>query len=101
MEIKEKDYFVAIRDEKQKDFIVYATDPYKLSELDLLNLIKICIIEGRAKGIGRKLLDVYNDILEREGTEKEKLEGLRKLEMMGIKHNGKREPTKSGKSRER
>jgi hypothetical protein len=100
MENKDRNYFIAIKDEKDKEFIVYASEIYKFSEIDLLNIIKICIIEGRAKGIGRRLLEIYEDILEKDSSEKQKQEGIKKLEAIGLKSNGNRNPTKS-KSKER
>jgi hypothetical protein len=57
---EEYEYFIATRD-KKGEFLVYCSDNFKLSEIDLINLIKICIIEERSKMIGRKILAVYRD----------------------------------------
>jgi len=56
----EKEYYIATKG-KDKKFLIYITDNYKFSELDFLNLIKICILDRRNKSLGRKMLSVYED----------------------------------------
>lgn len=57
---EDKNYFLSTKDEKG-DFLIYQSDNFRLSEIDLINLIKICLIEIRSKSIGKKLLAVYRD----------------------------------------
>jgi hypothetical protein len=82
----EKELFIGYRDE-QGEYFSYESDRYKLSEIDFLNLIKICMVEGRNKTVGKKLLEVYHDI-----TAHEKEIARKKLELIGIKENGDRNP---------
>ena len=82
-----KDFYVATKD-KDGDFLVYDSEGYKLSEIDLINIIKILMIEKRNTGIGRKFLDVYRDATEhrKEITEK-------RLNIIGIPSQNGTEPT--------
>ena len=57
---KEKEYFLSTLDERG-DLLVYQSDKFKLSEFDIINLVKICLIERRNILIGKKILDVYRD----------------------------------------
>lgn len=57
---EQKDFYLATKD-LEGDFLVYESEGYRLSEIDLINLIKILMIEKRNVGIGRKLLDAYRD----------------------------------------
>lgn len=81
MEGEQQEFFIATKD-KKGEFLVYCSDSFKLSEIDLINLIKICIVEERSKMIGRKILSIYrdstahreevtNDRLQRIGIQKE------------------------------
>lgn len=87
MEIEEElEYYLSIKD--KKDYVIYESIPYKLSEFDLINMIKICLVEGRSKSIGKKLLEVYRDST---GHKKELAE--EKLKKMGINlENEKKQP---------
>jgi len=76
----------------KKNYIIYDSDIYKLSELDILSLIKICFVEGRSKSIGRKILEMYRNV-----HESDNLDPQNKLSRIGIIENGKREPTRTKK----
>jgi hypothetical protein len=80
MKQKENDYeyYFATCDEKSS-FIIYKSEIFKLSEIDLINLIKICLVGERSKAIGRKILAVYRD----STTEREHITRER-LKMIGI-----------------
>lgn len=54
----EKEYYLSHFD---KGLVYYKSDIYKLSECELLALIKICIVERRNVKIGKKILAVYRD----------------------------------------
>ena len=47
--------------DENNQILLYDSTAYSLSEIELINLIKICLIEERSKSIGRKLLDAYKD----------------------------------------
>ena len=55
---EDKTYFLSTKDERG-DFLIYQSDMFKLSEIDIINLVKICLIEIRSKSIGKKILAVY------------------------------------------
>lgn len=77
-----QEFYIAVR-YKKNDFNVYASDPFKLSEIDIINLIKICILEARSKAIGKKILAIYEDATkDREDLTKQRLEyiGIKKDE---------------------
>lgn len=85
---EEKEYFLSTIGEK-KEYVVYQSENFKLSEIDLINLIKICLIDGRSKKIGNKLLSVYRD-----STQKRKHITLTRLKQIGLKEFDN-EPTTS------
>jgi len=57
---KDFEFFICTQDGKG-GFLIYDSEAYRLSEIDLINLIKICIVEKRNMGVGRQLLEVYRD----------------------------------------
>lgn len=88
---KDKDFFIACKDDKN-DLVVYASDFFKLSEIDLINLIKVCLIEARNKTIGKKIMAIYRDsTLTRKETTNQR------LEMIGIIDEPKPQPIKINK----
>jgi hypothetical protein len=82
-------YFVGIRDSKRNAWL-YESDMYSFTEIDMINLIKICFVEGRNKSLGRKILAVYRDTTQHKKEESEML-----LKNIGIEDDGNREPTKA------
>lgn len=88
--MEEKFYYIATKNDKGK-YLVYETESFRLSEIDIINLIKICIIEARSKAIGRKILNIYRDSSETNMKEAEK-----KLNMIGI-NNEKEKPNTTTK----
>jgi len=84
---EDKTYFIATKD--KKDFLIYASELYKLSEIDLINLIKICIIEARNKGVGKKILAVYRD-----STQQRNHITTERLKLIGISETGDIKPIK-------
>lgn len=89
-ENEDKEFFIATTDEIG-DFLIYSSDSYKLSEIDFINLIKICLIEARSKKMGKKFLEAYKDSTKyrKETTEK-------RLNMIGVK-NDRKDPTRKSK----
>ena len=79
---EDKEYYLATEKNKN-NYLNYTSEAFKLSEIDLINLIKICLIEARSKIIGRRLLSVYKDSTE----EKEERKNLtrERLALIGIK----------------
>jgi hypothetical protein len=88
---EEQEYYFAIHDhEKKFGFIVYASESYKLSEIDIINLIKILLVERRSRDIGRRILAMYKDANEHKPEET-----IEKLKKIGITEDEKIEPIKS------
>ena len=85
----EKEYYLSTLD-KRGDLLVYESDRFKFSEFDIINLIKICLIERRNQEIGKKILEVLRD-----STEYKKEEVKEKLKKIGIEDGG-RKPTREG-----
>ena len=87
------EYYFTTKDERN-EFLVYASDFFKLSEIDLINLIKICLIEARSKSIGKKILAIYRD-----STAYRQAVTNERLKLIGIKEenttplNLKKKPT--------
>jgi hypothetical protein len=91
----EKEYYIATID-KDGLPLIYMSEKYKLSEIDLINLIKICLVEQRSKGIGNKLKDAYIDSTShRIDITKDRLNRI------GVKDNGDQKPTKTTKAKTR
>jgi len=90
---KEQDYFIATKDVDGVP-LIYTSDIYKLSEIDIINLIKICVVEGRAKALGKKILEAYRD-----STEYRKEITNERLTKIGITENGERKPDTARKSK--
>lgn len=85
----EKEYFLAHKDDKNKKKTwVYDSDKYKFTEIDMLNAIKIFIVEGRNKSLGKKFLAVYEYANESDLTQAQA-----KLNKIGIQQNGNIKPT--------
>lgn len=93
--IEDKEYYLSSTDE-EGDFLIYESVLFKLSELDLINLIKICLIEARSKTIGKKLLEVYRD----STRHREEITEQR-LNLIGVKDEGSKEPVKKRKPKTR
>lgn len=97
MNNNDKDYFLATKIGKgisANDFLVYLSEPFKFSEIDIINLIKICIIEGRSKYLGRKILSIYRDSNE---DRKELIND--KLKMIGVETDGEPEIKRKPKTK--
>jgi hypothetical protein len=86
-----QEFYLSTKDEKE-GFIVYVTEPFKLSERDIINLIKICLINARDKTIGKKILAIYRD-----ATAHKKHIVQEKLKLIGITDETKPSPEKLGK----
>lgn len=89
----DKDYFLSTLI-KDKEYLIYSSEPFKLTEIDIINLIKICLVEGRSKYIGKRLLSVYRDsTIDREDITNERLIKI------GVEKNGKPEISKKPKTK--
>ena len=86
----DEDFFISVRD--KNGYLIYSSELYRLSEIDFINLIKICIIEARNKAIGKKFLAIYRDSTHhRQDLTQER------LNMIGITENANTKPTKQKK----
>jgi hypothetical protein len=56
----EKYYYIAIDDE-ERGFGHLIYEKFKISEIEMIKLIKILYVDRRFVSVGKKLLDVYND----------------------------------------
>jgi hypothetical protein len=77
---KEKEFaefYLAI--DEGKDVIIYRSEKFALTTIDLINLIKICLVQRRAVDLGKKILAVFLD------TEKDKKRTYEILNNIGLK----------------
>lgn len=81
---EEKEYYLSTLDENGA-YLIYTSEGFKLSEIDVINLIKICLIEARSKTIGRKILEVYKDSNKKLAEEKLKKIGIENNEAKPIR----------------
>lgn len=87
-----RDFYISTQDENG-EYVIYSSESFRLSEINILGLIKVCLIEGRSKEIGKKLLSIYRDsTIERKHITK------KRLELIGIKEEEAHEPPKKEKS---
>lgn len=82
------EFYISIQDGKNS-YLVYTSEPFIISEIDLISLIKVCLVRRRNKIIGNKLLEIYKD----STLKRQKLTNQR-LNAIGIKENEKPETTK-------
>lgn len=88
-----KEYYLSTKDKNGYTDLIYSSEAYKFSEIEILNLIRLCIVDRRHIGIGNKLLLIYKDsTLHRIDLTSERLKKI------GIKESNN-EPTKSNKAR--
>ena len=83
---QDKEYYIATTDENG-EMIVYNSVAYKLTEIDLINLIRICVKEERNKALGRKLVDAYKD-----STLHRAMITQKRLNLLGITDEKKEQP---------
>ena len=86
-----KEYYLSTRNDKE-EYLIYTSEKFKLSEIDLLNLLKMCIKDMRSKTIGNKLLLIYRD-----STEHRKEITQERLNKIGIIEDEQPEPTRKRK----
>lgn len=79
---QEHEFYFAVKDTKGK-FTIYTSEKFKLSEIDVINLIKLCYVDRRSKSIGEKALEMYKDSTETIFLKKE--QAIEKLKKIGIK----------------
>lgn len=84
----QQDYFISIID--NKGYLMYSSEDFRITELEMLNLIKICLINGRSKIIGKKLLEIYKD-----STKDRQDLTLERLNLIGIKNEERDKPTRT------
>ncbi|CAK0770796.1 hypothetical protein CCP3SC1AL1_520014 [Gammaproteobacteria bacterium] len=67
-------FFLAIKDKKKKgNFVVYTSEQYRLTEQDLIDIIKILYVNRRAVSLGRKIMSAYFDSTDYSPTTYENL----------------------------
>ena len=83
----EQEFYLSRVDDKGITWL-YKSEQYKFSEIDILNLIKILVVEARCKSIGEKILEVYRDSIENHQE---------KLKKIGIEHQENAKPNREKK----
>lgn len=83
-----KCFYLSTTDEHD-EIIVYVSESFKFSEVDVINLIKMCLINARDKGVGKKILSIYRDSTQHRKDLTEK-----RLKMIGIQNEEKFRPEK-------
>lgn len=68
-----KEFYLATQE--KGEFTIFTSDIYKFTEIDVLNMIKICLIDRRSKLLGDKILKIYEDSVN-EKTAIERLKGI-------------------------
>lgn len=87
----DQEYYLSTKDSRG-DFLIYKSESFRLSEIDIINLIKICLIEIRSKSIGKKILAVYRD-----SNQHRKLVITENLKKIGISEEEDKNPIKLNK----
>jgi hypothetical protein len=89
-----KFFYLAVDDEEMGfGHLIYKNEKFRISEVEMINLIRILLVERRNVTLGRKILDVYNDST---GYSEQTLEKLRQI---GLELGQENEPKRSGKDR--
>lgn len=83
--IVNKEFFITTIDDDGKEW-VYSSEKFKLTELDFLNLIKMCYVHKRSISVGEKLIAIYRDC---------KTEAEKNLKNIGVELEEKINPTLS------
>jgi hypothetical protein len=86
-------YYLAI--EENNETILYKSSKFALDEIDVINIIKICLVQKRAVSVGKKFLYVYTDSQQHN---KEKINKI--LKNIGVDYQND-EPTKSKRTKKR
>jgi|WetSurMetagenome_2_1015567.scaffolds.fasta_scaffold308015_3 hypothetical protein len=88
-----KEYYIATKD-KRGEYVIYESELFKFSELDIITLIKICFVDKRNKTLGQKILEAYRD-----STYYKKKVSDKKLNLIGVQDNGENKPITTRKAR--
>ena len=89
-----KYYYIAVEDEERGfGHLIYKNEKFRISEMEMIKLIKILLVDRRFVSLGQKILDVFND-----STGYSELT-LEKLKEIGLEYKQENEPRKSGRDR--
>jgi hypothetical protein len=89
-----KYYYIAIDDEERGfGHLIYKNEKFRITEMEMIKLIKILLVDRRFVSLGQKMLDVFNDST---GYSEQTLQ---KLKEIGLEYKQENEPRKSGKDR--
>jgi hypothetical protein len=89
-------FYLAIDDIERggNGFLVYATEKFKLTEFDIINIIKTLVVDRRGSvNAGRKIMRVYQDAT---GYSQKAIE---KLKQIGVEIDEEDEPTRTRKTK--
>lgn len=87
---RELKFYIATDDPKQR-FRIFCSETYSLSELELLYLIKLCLVTKRNKKIGTKLKNVYLKLYNNSN------EAIDTLKSIGLKIQNEKPTTSTAK----
>jgi len=85
---KERFFYITTDDPKENKFLIFSSERYRLTNQEVLNLIKVCLKERRAVEIGRKLFDAWEFVAKIVYSEKEIGEQLTRIGIEQKKKNG-------------
>lgn len=92
---KNKEFYFSTTDSKG-EILLYSSERYAMSESEFLSLIRILLVNGRCKTIGKKALAVY----ENSTTDRKELSEER-LILIGVEKNEKEIKPFKGKRKTR
>lgn len=86
-------YYISIKDEFG-NYVSYVSEKFRISELEIINLIRLLFTERRSRILGLKILEIYRD-----ANEHRKSEIFETLKKLGVNDEPKTEkiPEKSEK----
>lgn len=80
----EEQYFFISTKDKRGEYVSYVSEKYRISELEVMQIIRLMVIERRNIRLGNKILEVYRD-----ATGHRKEEVASRLRQLGINDDEK------------
>ena len=77
-------YFFISTQDKSGGYVSYVSEKYRLSELEIMQIIRLMVIERRNVRLGNKILEVFRD-----STEHRKEDIIGRLKQLGINDDEK------------
>ena len=80
-------YFTADDPIRKGNFLIFTSEKYKLTEQEVLNLLKVIFVDRRYVAVGRRLFDAYQFFGKGKYSEKELNEKLEKIGIQKTKND--------------